>query len=296
SNADLFGYLATTYLAHALIEPFYVSGGFALYLNRRTSLEGWDIAIGFGRLTERLSRSGLAVLLAAFLLLPATLGAQTALPPIPAPDTPETTIQRVYEAREFQTKKKVTHWKAKDGGEKKSAPKPFRDRSTSPLASAIRPVLVVTLLALFVALAVLFVSRMRKEQGYAGVAVRAASPPPRVSALKEPEPLPKDVPSRARALWTEGRHEEALGLLYRASVARLAESGLAISPSSTEGDCLAALRRAAPGAHRTVYLAELVAAWQTLAYAHRSVDESAGLGLCNGFTRAFPGPGPEAPA
>ncbi|MBL8115869.1 MAG: DUF4129 domain-containing protein, partial [Acidobacteria bacterium] len=102
SNADLFGFLATTYLAHALIEPFYVSGGFALYLNRRTSLEGWDIAIGFGRLTERLSRSGLAVLLAAFVLLPATLGAQTALPPIPAPDTPETTIQRVYEAREVQ--------------------------------------------------------------------------------------------------------------------------------------------------------------------------------------------------
>ncbi|MBK8594616.1 MAG: DUF4129 domain-containing protein [Holophagales bacterium] len=293
SNADLFGLLAATYLAHALIEPFYVSGGFALYLNRRTSLEGWDIAIGFGRLTERLSRAGLAGLLAAF-LLPSGLRAETAPSGAPAPGTPEMTIRQVYEAKELQTKRTVTHWKSKKAGEERPSPRLFDDLHLSPLASAARPVLALTLLALFVALALRLVRDTRRERGAGPEEARAASPPPRVSTLGEAEPLPREVPVRARSLWTEGRREEALGLLYRASIARLAESGLPISPSSTEGECLSALRRAAPGALRTAYLADLVAAWQTLAYAHRRVDEAVGLGLCAGFARAFPA-GPQVP-
>lgn len=36
-----------------VIEPFYVAGGFALYLNRRTWLEGWDLELVFRRMTER---------------------------------------------------------------------------------------------------------------------------------------------------------------------------------------------------------------------------------------------------
>ncbi len=38
----------------ALIEPFFVAAGFALYLNRRTHLEGWDIELGFRQLAARL--------------------------------------------------------------------------------------------------------------------------------------------------------------------------------------------------------------------------------------------------
>jgi len=45
---------ATYFLAITLIEPFYVAGGFALYLNRRTLLEGWDIEIVFRRLAQRM--------------------------------------------------------------------------------------------------------------------------------------------------------------------------------------------------------------------------------------------------
>lgn len=42
--------------AVSLIEPFYVAGGFTLYLNRRTLLEGWDIELAFRRLADRLKR------------------------------------------------------------------------------------------------------------------------------------------------------------------------------------------------------------------------------------------------
>lgn len=37
----------------ALLEPFYIASGFALYLNRRTHLEGWDIELQFRRLAQR---------------------------------------------------------------------------------------------------------------------------------------------------------------------------------------------------------------------------------------------------
>ena len=40
-------------LAMSLIAPFYVAGGFALYLNRRSELEGWDIEICLRRLLAR---------------------------------------------------------------------------------------------------------------------------------------------------------------------------------------------------------------------------------------------------
>lgn len=48
---------ATYYLAMTLIEPFYVAAGFALYLNRRTLLEGWDIEIAFRHLAQRAQRT-----------------------------------------------------------------------------------------------------------------------------------------------------------------------------------------------------------------------------------------------
>ena len=43
------------FLVVSLIEPLFVAGGFTLYLNRRTQLEGWDIEIVFRRLAQRLA-------------------------------------------------------------------------------------------------------------------------------------------------------------------------------------------------------------------------------------------------
>ncbi len=39
----------------AIIEPLYVAAGFALYLNRRTHLEAWDIELAFRRIAEKLN-------------------------------------------------------------------------------------------------------------------------------------------------------------------------------------------------------------------------------------------------
>lgn len=39
--------------AESVVEPFYVASGFALYLNRRSELEGWDIEQAFRKMSIR---------------------------------------------------------------------------------------------------------------------------------------------------------------------------------------------------------------------------------------------------
>lgn len=45
------------YTAMLLIAPFYTAAGFALYINRRIELEGWDIEVWFRHLAQRLNSS-----------------------------------------------------------------------------------------------------------------------------------------------------------------------------------------------------------------------------------------------
>ena len=52
---------AFVYLAFSAIGPFYVAGGFGLYINRRMELEGWDIELVFRRLAQRMSLSWLVL-------------------------------------------------------------------------------------------------------------------------------------------------------------------------------------------------------------------------------------------
>lgn len=61
--------------------PVYVSCGFALYLNRRTALEAWDIELGFRKLRQRVLGSAMALLLGGVLaltLLPSSVMAEPA--------------------------------------------------------------------------------------------------------------------------------------------------------------------------------------------------------------------------
>ncbi|MES2313760.1 MAG: DUF4129 domain-containing protein, partial [Pseudomonadota bacterium] len=58
STAWLLLAAAMAYLAMSAIEPLYVACGFALYLNRRTQLEAWDIDLAFRRMRTRLQGLG----------------------------------------------------------------------------------------------------------------------------------------------------------------------------------------------------------------------------------------------
>ena len=67
------------YLAVSVVEPLYVGAGFALYLNRRSELEAWDLEIALRRLAERISVAAKAAALLALLLTPVFLLAPRAV-------------------------------------------------------------------------------------------------------------------------------------------------------------------------------------------------------------------------
>ncbi|MGH8088629.1 MAG: DUF4129 domain-containing protein, partial [Stenotrophomonas sp.] len=64
------GVNAFFWLAATLIGPFYAGAGFALYLNRRTEMEAWDVEIAFRRLRERLQQAAPLLVLALVLCWP----------------------------------------------------------------------------------------------------------------------------------------------------------------------------------------------------------------------------------
>jgi hypothetical protein len=66
-----------SFLAMSVVEPFFVGAGFALYLNRRTQLEAWDIELAFRRIAQRLAALVLVGALLPLLLAVAPVQAAT---------------------------------------------------------------------------------------------------------------------------------------------------------------------------------------------------------------------------
>ncbi len=117
----------------------------------------------------------------------------------------------------------------------------------------------------------------------APVAVAAVAPTHVGSLDIRPESLPEHIGAAARELWQRGQPRAALSLLYRGALSRLVhEHAVPIRAASTESDCLTLSEpRLAPSAHR--FLSQLVAGWQTVAYAGRDMDPLDFEQLCAGF-------------
>lgn len=133
--------------------------------------------------------------------------------------------------------------------------------------------------------------------GRPGAAGLAALPPTHVGTLDiRPESLPADIGAAARALLARGEERAALSLLYRGALSRLVHGhGVPIRAASTERECLVlAAPRLAPASQ--AFLAELVAAWQAVAYAQRRLAPEQHEALCSGFGAQLAPPAPEGRA
>jgi hypothetical protein len=302
-------------LALALTEPFYVAAGFALYLNRRTQLEGWDLELAFRRLAARIG----ALLLAALLILP--LGAQEPTPP-PAEETPvreaplpkEGPLRPEAEARaralkiqaedpafartreEQQLRYRPTgrepRWlrailDALFGERERKQAKP-RDPGSLDFLKVLAGFGKVLLVGGLVTLLVWLLYRFRHRLGVPRVKDAVWEAPEALAGLDiRPESLPPDVPGTARRLFAEGQARAALALLYRGALAELVHRrGLEIPASATEGDCLAAARpRLEPEAGDT--FTRLTQTWQRLAYNGEIPEAPAFEALCQAWPTAF---------
>ncbi len=252
------------------LEPFYVAAGFALYLNRRTLLEGWDLEVALRRIAERH---------AAALVLVAVLAIALPFPVYAQEKNAKAEVAEVLKDREFGYFRDTTVWSLRDPFEPKAQEgrSPFEGLGYA-LARAMQ--VLVWILAVAGAAYLLWWA--------AKLLPRAAAPPREAYRAPgalfgmqlAPDQLPADVAAAAGALAREGRLREALALLYRGALSELVHKrGVQLLPSHTEGE---AMRLAG-----LPYFAALVEAWRACAYARREPSAAQVQALAAQYREAF---------
>ena len=281
--------------AVSLVEPFYVSAGFSLYLNRRNILEAWDMEVRLRQLGNRL-RAAASVVIAALLCAtvvicanPETALAADSTKTVTKSTDAATEIKHILANPDFDQYKTVTHWRSLSRSESRQnhSPRfgPFW-RNLGLLLSDISQALmwvgagVVVLLLLYAFRNFLPAPQMSKADEY--------QRPTNLFGLNvAPESLPTDVSSTARDLARRGQLRDALSLLYRGALSALVHRyRVVIHAGDTEGDCTrsASLALAAPAAE---YFRGLVAAWQQAAYDDSPPQPSEVDALCLDWAMFF---------
>jgi hypothetical protein len=301
SRAHAYLLLALYMTGIALIEPLYVAGGFALYLNRRTALEGWDLEVQLRRIAQHgrpaqaeqeasAAPSTIVVLLAAGIALAALLGlpgsapaqepaSSSSAPPQPGAEAAHPVPLAAGEAkrriREVLRKPEFEQFEPQLTIEPLAKPEKPQERPRPAgltafiqfLASALRGAVWIFLGAI-VLFGLYWVLRrldwIRPPQS------AVWTPPATLFGLDvRPESLPQDVAGAAAQLARSGNTVAALSLLYRGTLAALLHRDrIELAGGDTELDCLTKTRqRIAAQTH--AYLARLLRAWQAAAYAHR---------------------------
>jgi hypothetical protein len=285
---------SVAYLAMSAIEPLYVACGFALYLNRRTQLEAWDIDLAFRRMRTRLQGLGkvLVVLLACSGGWPLVAHAATSVqaPTTPTASSPELVFgqplddadQRfaaaaaaVYRDPRFGGERKLRRWvlshPSAPTAKLQGMPFPAFGRLFAIVFKGLLWLLLIVVLGALLRFAWRWRGRLLREPAEP---VSALAPELRATVEAEP-PLPADLAAATRALWQSRRQREALALLYRGGVAQTARLlKLPLSAEATEADWL---RQAAAidDPARAQRIVAIVRTWQFAAYAGRYPDDAA---------------------
>jgi len=288
------------YITYFIVEPFYVAGGFALYINRRTQLEGWDIEIAFRQLAQRIRKpksysSVAAVLLACtigFILSP--VEKVNAEPEGLSNAEAKQAIKEIMEKDEFGKEKTVVRWRSKDKDKKKEEKKDKKEEEkTDPkvkksdkessndfgwlslgLGSIGEVILWVAAFALIV-LAIIFYLRWSPVGIQKSQKINKKLPKSLFGLEITPESLPDDVGQAAMDLWNKNDPLVALSLLYRGVLTTLVHrDGINLRGSATEGDCIRIVinHGSKLSAESVAYFRQLTTTWQLAAYAHRLPD------------------------
>ena len=273
----------------SVVEPLLTAGGFALYLNRRVVLEGWDLELAFRRLARRAASLARAALLAL-----ALLGGLAAAPPARAdepcrpedPASARSCIAEVLAGEDFGRSEEVMGWRLRedlfdtDDEEEEWTGLAWLGEW---IAAAGEVLLWMAVAAAVIAVAVaLFGGRSREP------AADAPEPPPaRLFGLDlDPSGLPEDVTGAARGAWVRGERAQALSLLYRGALWTLvAGDALRVPAGATELECVGLVRELRPTAAEC--FETLTLAWLGARYAGSPPGDASFESICAGFDRAF---------
>jgi hypothetical protein len=278
-NGDSFFLNLLTSLAYAIsigiIAPVYVACCFTLYLNRRASLEAWDIEIVLRQIkAPEKSTKALSSKLTHNLMLCVILFSCVAITPKPvfaaqqndqsnldkceipkwkqAQETqrlPDQSIEQkalrekltvILNTDDFRGYRCEERWILKNQ-EKKPDQEPLNTKA--PDLAWLANLLQILLIAAGILLIAWFFYRYR-DKFPSLLAPQNAARAIEVAGLDiRPESLPKDVVGTALGLWNRKQYREATGLLYRASLAQIVSTNdLPINKGATEGDCLRLFR------------------------------------------------------
>lgn len=267
-----------------LMEPFYVSAGFALYVNSRTLTEGWDIELAFKRLSARLRglREGSAKGVQLGMALSASLMFCVfgfASESYAGELSPDAHAQEILSEEDFRIHHRVVDVPVEKNRSRSGA-------SSSGLAGfmgLVGHVMFFVILALIIAGLIWLIYRNR-HIFIADRSVKDSTARSTVSEVMgmniEPDSLPDDIAAAARQAWRDGDAQRALSLLYRGSIAWFVHRvQLGIVESDTELDCLRLVRDQAD-AESAGYFSRLTDVWVLAAYGKVLPEDTAMLELC----------------
>ena len=279
---------------YSLCGVLHALAGFALYLNQRSRIEGWDVELAFRRLGARAAqvlRRGSAVAVLAFVLLATlALGQEAAeQPPESAAEAPlrpdASEVARAVLAHEdFDTTEMRTRFRLRWG----RGPDMDGALDLGVFAYVLQFVGWTLLVALLVGIVVLILRKAGLIEWQAVTTPKPALPPTHVFGLDvRPESLPDDIGARARELWLAGDATGAMGLLYRGALSRLISAGwLAPDPGDTERDCVQRVQRL-DRVELANFFSAVTSAWLVCAYSRTRPEDGAALALCDAWSQHF---------
>lgn len=258
-------------LAMSLMAPFYVAGGFALYLARRTSLEGWDIELGFRHFLKRLPPGFLSMLFLVVLLGSALPGHSWSA--MERREEAATVIERVLQSEDFGRQQTMTRWRFAD--DEQASWQQSTQFGLQDLASALE---ILAWMAMAGLLGWLILKAYRYQILGRDKFNATSAPVPAVQASVDSaqylqnQSLPQDIPGVVRTYLSQGEQRAALALLYRATLHLMQQRcAVEFDHSLTEYECLIEIRRHCKDQEQH-FLERLTALWIRVAYA----DEFAG--------------------
>lgn len=258
--------LCLTLTSTAFIAPFYICAGFALYINRRIGLEGWDLYLGFQRLVSRFTVMCVALLI----FLPSiNLVAQDATQHTST--TPNTQTQVRSEVDEIMQEHIVHEETSRVPREIRAGGPNLMNSLMQVLSLGIIALLIGLLLGLVVWVVIKlrvweFVKRRYKQPEVEETKVSV------MSDAQEDVDLPSNVVAEAKLAWQQGRAREALSLLYRGAILYLiAKHSCPIEICDTERTCARVISRRVPSL--SAVFNKLSLHWQQVAYGKKTLAD-----------------------
>ena len=287
-------------LVVAFLEPFYIAASFALYINRRTQLEAWDIELDFRKMSLRMQAEDKKMNAIPTILIACFLAVGLSDQPVHADEIIETAeqfekipdsyvaeqrrpandaksvIDGVLSSEGLSNEQKVMVWRYIDR-DKEDLPEEKNTPEWLSSFSGFMAKILELSLWLLVAAAIIALYIFRKHW------LPLLNRDSKSATIERPDilfgmdvrhdSLPTDIIASAQALWEEGKARDALSLLYRSALITLInEDQLELKHSHTEGDILK-LSREELSTGRQQYFKQLTKQWVQIAYAHEQPSD-----------------------